>query len=82
MYEDLIRKLRTKSLYKDKAVIENMDLCMEAAEAIEHLQEMVAKAYCELGNSLVPLESVVDIDTQTKKNNAAMRKVIDFIMGD
>ena len=29
--QELIRALRTESLYKDKATLEIMDLCMEAA---------------------------------------------------
>lgn len=33
-YEKLIDKLRTESLYKDKATLEIMDLCMDAAEAL------------------------------------------------
>lgn len=36
--EKLIEKLRTESLYKDKATLEIMDLCMEAATALEQLQ--------------------------------------------
>lgn len=35
--KELIKKLRTESLYKDKAVLEVMDLCMEAATAITDL---------------------------------------------
>lgn len=31
--EKLIDRLRTESLYKDKATLEIMDLCMEAVEA-------------------------------------------------
>ena len=34
----LIEKLRTESLYKDKATLEIMDLCMDAALALEQLQ--------------------------------------------
>lgn len=30
--QELIRALRTESLYKDKATLEIMDLCMEAAD--------------------------------------------------
>ena len=36
--EILIEKLRTESLYKDKATLEIMDLCMDAALALEQLQ--------------------------------------------
>ena len=36
--EKLIERLRTESLYKDKATLEIMDLCMEAADALSTLQ--------------------------------------------
>ena len=36
--EKLIEKLRTESLYKDKATLEIMDLCMDATLALEQLQ--------------------------------------------
>ena len=36
--EKLIEKLRTESLYKDKATLEIMDLCMDAALALKQLQ--------------------------------------------
>ena len=36
--EKLIERLRTESLYADKASLEIMDLCMEAATAIETLR--------------------------------------------
>ena len=39
MYKRLIDKLRTESLYKDKATLEIMDLCMEAADVIQYLLE-------------------------------------------
>ena len=32
--EKLIEQLRTESLYKDKATLEIMDLCMDAATAL------------------------------------------------
>ena len=37
-YDKLIERLRTESLYADKASLEIMDLCMEAATAISTLQ--------------------------------------------
>lgn len=36
--EKLIDQLRTESLYKDKATLDIMDLCMDAALALEQLQ--------------------------------------------
>lgn len=37
--EKLIEKLRTESLYKDKATLEIMDLCMEAADDLERIND-------------------------------------------
>ena len=37
-YDKLIEQLRTESLYADKASLEIMDLCMEAATALSTLQ--------------------------------------------
>lgn len=38
--------------------------------------------YCHKGErKMVNLEDIVDLDAQTKANNEAMRKVIDFIAG-
>ena len=42
-YDKLIERLRTDSLYADKASLEIMDLCMEAATAIETLRAENAK---------------------------------------
>ena len=36
--EKLMEKLGTESLYKNKATLEIMDLCMDAALALEQLQ--------------------------------------------
>ena len=54
--EKLIEQLRTESLYADKASLEIMDLCMEAATALSTLQaeneklraevESLKKGYC------------------------------------
>lgn len=45
--EKLIERLRTESLYKDKATLEIMDLCMEAAEALTTLQAELEKVKAE-----------------------------------
>ena len=37
-YDKLIERLRTESLYTDKATLEIMDLCMEAATALSTLR--------------------------------------------
>ena len=45
--EKLIERLRTESLYKDKATLEIMDLCMEAADALSTLQAELEKVKAE-----------------------------------
>ena len=51
--EMLIKRLRTESLYRDKCTLEIMDLCMEAAEALERPNDFnesqCAKLLAELG---------------------------------
>lgn len=47
-YKELIERLRTESLYKDKATFEIMDLCMGAADAIAALTEENARLRTEL----------------------------------
>lgn len=44
MYEELIEKLRTESLDSRKATLSIMDLCMDAAAAIENLSASLAAA--------------------------------------
>lgn len=46
--EKLIERLRTESLYADKASLEIMDLCMEAATALSTLQAESEKLRAEL----------------------------------
>ena len=52
--EKLKDMLRTESLYKDKATLEIMDLCMEAATALEQLQaendrlKEIVYCYCDM----------------------------------
>lgn len=46
--EKLIKQLRTESLYADKASLEIMDLCMEAATALSTLQAENEKLRAEL----------------------------------
>lgn len=42
--EKLIERLRTESLYADKASLEIMDLCMDAATAISALVRTLLEA--------------------------------------
>ena len=46
--EKLIEQLRTESLYADKASLEIMDLCMDAATALSMLQAENEKLRAEL----------------------------------
>ena len=46
--EKLIEQLRTESLYADKASLEIMDLCMDAATALSTLQTENEKLRAEL----------------------------------
>ena len=46
--EKLIERLRTESLYADKASLEIMDLCMEAATVLSTLQAENEKLRAEL----------------------------------
>lgn len=46
--EKLIERLRTESLYADKASLEIMDLCMDAAAALATLQAENKKLLAEL----------------------------------
>ena len=46
-YDKLIERLRTDSLYADKASLEIMDLCMDAATAIETLRSDLARVTAE-----------------------------------
>ena len=47
-YDKLIERLRTDSLYADKASLEIMDLCMDAATALSTLQAKNEKLRAEL----------------------------------
>jgi len=50
--EKLIERLRTDSLYADKATLEIMDLCMEAADALSTLQAENEKLWTELKSNV------------------------------
>ena len=60
--ETLIERLRTESLYADKASLEIMDLCMDAAAAIATLQAENEKLRAELCRELdAAKEAVRDV---------------------
>ena len=57
--EKLIERLRTESLYADKASLEIMDLCMDAAAAIATLQAENEKLRAELEQVIVERDAAV-----------------------
>ena len=50
--EKLIERLRTESLYKDKATLEIMDLCMDAATTLSTLQAENEKLWTGLKSNV------------------------------
>ena len=58
--ETLIERLRTESLYADKASLEIMDLCMEAATALSTLQAENEKLRGELEQVKRERDAAVD----------------------
>ena len=56
--EKLIERLRTESLYADKASLEIMDLCMEAATALSTLQAELKEAEMKIDSLLDEEEKV------------------------
>ena len=59
-YDKLIERLRTESLYADKAGLEIMDLCMEAATALSTLQAENEKLRAELKEAEMKIDSLLD----------------------
>ncbi len=59
-YDKLIERLRTESLYADKASLEIMDLCMEAATALSTLQDENEKLRAELKEAEMKIDSLLD----------------------
>lgn len=60
----LIERLRTESLYKDKATLEIMDLCMEAAYAISKLQAENTQLLAELERVAQKYETAVKLQVK------------------
>ena len=58
--EKLIEQLRTESLYEDKASLEIMDLCMDAATALSTLQAENEKLRAELEQVKQDRDAAVD----------------------
>lgn len=49
MYEDLIKRLRISAQLADKGLITPPGICLEAADAIEHMQKTIVRLENELG---------------------------------
>jgi hypothetical protein len=58
--EKLIEQLRTESLYADKASLEIMDLCMDAATALSTLQAENEKLRAELDEKEKYYDQMID----------------------
>ena len=56
--EKLIEQLRTESLYADKASLEIMDLCMDAAQTLESLQSELEKVKAERDAAVNDLQRI------------------------
>ena len=88
--EKLIERLRTDSLYADKASLEIMDLCMEAATALSTLKaeneelraelEQKEKYYEQMVDALAATESA-ELE-QVKRERAAAVEDVAAIIGD
>lgn len=87
--EKLIERLRTESLYKDKATLEIMDLCMDAAAAITELsgkveqlesENQTLKKLAENGKSAIDTsqrlsQKVVELVSKTDKLEKQLAEV-------
>ena len=58
--EKLIEQLRTESLYADKASLEIMDLCMDAATAIETLRADLARVTAERDGAVEAVKNMAE----------------------
>ena len=65
--EKLIEQLRTESLYADKASLEIMDLCMDAATALSTLQAENEKLRAELGQVKRERDAAVEMIREWEK---------------
>ena len=74
--EKLIEQLRTESLYADKASLEIMDLCMDAATALSTLQAENEKLRAELEQVKRCIEIV------EKQRDAAIEELEKYMVQD
>ena len=74
-YDKLIERLRTDSLYADKASLEIMDLCMDAATAIETLRAENEKLRAELEQARESLDFARTKDAEIIRLGADLARV-------
>lgn len=74
-YDKLIEQLRTESLYADKASLEIMDLCMEAADALSTLQAENEKLRAELEQARESLDFTRTKDAEIVRLGAELERV-------
>ena len=80
--EKLIERLRTDSLYADKATLEIMDLCMEAADAISTLQAENEKLRTELEKEAAARKKQADILCELRGQKYEQMSVIDRLRSE
>lgn len=74
-YDKLIERLRTDSLYADKASLEIMDLCIDAATAIETLRAENEKLRTELEQARESLDFARTKDAEIIRLGADLARV-------
>ena len=78
-YDKLIERLRTESLYADKASLEIMDLCMEAATALSTLQEENEKLRAELEYEKEHANAYYEECGQWEVENAQLKEKVEAL---
>ena len=70
-YKGLAERLRTESLYKDKATLEIMDMCMDAATAITELSgkvEQLERQFMEVFGDIEKIRMEHGVDNPEADN--------------
>lgn len=84
--DKLIERLQTESLYKDKATLEIMDLCMEAATALSAIQAENAQLLAELERVAQKYETAVKLQVKmteiSNRQRADLEQVKRGLSGD
>ena len=80
--EKLIEQLRTESLYADKASLEIMDLCMEAATALSTLQTENKKLRAELEYEKEHANAYYEECEQWEAENTQLKEKLEALKQD